>query len=65
MWNYKIAMATLRTSQCQDGDEVLKCREWRYQGTKRRFRRPEHTKEQEVKEVFCLEIVKILNLIQI
>ena len=22
MWNYKIAMATLRTSQCQDGDEV-------------------------------------------
>ena len=35
MWNYKIAMATFRTSQCQDGDEVLKCREWRYQGTKR------------------------------
>ena len=34
MWNYKIAMATLRTSQCQDGDEVLKCREWRCQGTK-------------------------------
>ena len=30
MWNYKIAMATFRTSQCQDGDEVLKCREWRY-----------------------------------
>ena len=27
MWNYKIAMATFRTSQCQDGDEVLKCRE--------------------------------------
>ena len=23
MWNYKIAMATFRTSQCQDGDEVL------------------------------------------
>ena len=34
MCNYKIAMATLRTSQCQDGDEVLKCREWRCQGTK-------------------------------
>ena len=34
MWNYKIAMATFRTSQCQDGDEVLKCREWRCQGTK-------------------------------
>jgi len=28
MWNYKIAMATYRTSQCQDGDEVLKCHEW-------------------------------------
>ena len=27
MWNYKIAIATFRTSQCQDGDEVLKCRE--------------------------------------
>ena len=23
MWNYKIAMATFRLSQCQDGDEVL------------------------------------------
>ena len=23
MWIYKIAMATFRTSQCQDGDEVL------------------------------------------
>ena len=22
MWNYKIAMATFCTSQCQDGDEV-------------------------------------------
>ena len=29
MWNYKIAMATFRTSQCQDGDEVLKYHEWR------------------------------------
>ena len=41
MWNYKIVMATFRTSQCQDGDEVsaevLKCREWRCQGTKRRL----------------------------
>ena len=45
MWNYKIAMATFRTSQCQDGDEVLKCHEWRCQGIKRRFRKPEHTKE--------------------
>ena len=45
MWNYKIAMAIFRTSQCQDGDEVLKCHEWRCQGTKRRFRKPEHTKE--------------------
>ena len=23
MWNYKIAMATFRLSQCQDGNEVL------------------------------------------
>ena len=45
MWNYKIAMATSRTSQCQDGDEVLKCREWKCRGTKRKKRKPEHTKE--------------------
>ena len=45
MWNYKIAMSTFRTSQCQDGDEVLKSHEWRCQGIKRRFRKPEHTKE--------------------
>ena len=32
MWNYKIAKATFRTPQCQDGDEVLKRREWRCQG---------------------------------
>ena len=45
MWNYKIAiMVTFRTSQYQDRDEVLKCREWRCQGKKRRFRKPEHTK---------------------
>ena len=45
MWNYKIAMATFRTSQCQDGDEGLNCRERRCQGTKQRFRKPEDTKE--------------------
>ena len=45
MWDYKIAMVTFRTSQCQDSDEVLKCHEWRCQGTKRRSRKPEHTKE--------------------
>ena len=45
MWDYKIAMVTFRTSQCQDSDEVLKCREWRWQGTKGRFRKPEHTLE--------------------
>ena len=38
-------MATFRTPQCQDGDEVLKYRERRCQGTKRRLRKPEHTKE--------------------
>ena len=45
MCNYKIAMATFRTSQCQDGDEVLNCYELRCQGIKRRLRKPEHTKE--------------------
>ena len=45
MWNYKIAMAIFRTSPCQDGDEVLKCHEWRCQGIKRRFRKPEQTRE--------------------
>ena len=28
-------MATFRTPQCQDGEEVLKCYEWRCQGMKR------------------------------
>ena len=41
MWNYKIAMATHRTSPFQDGDEVLKCHE----GRKGRFRKPEHRKK--------------------
>ena len=45
MWHYKIAMATFHTSHCQDGEEVLKCGEWRCQGTKRRFRKPEHARE--------------------
>ena len=34
VWNYKIAMATVRSSACQDGDEVLKDREWRCQAQK-------------------------------
>ena len=38
-------MATFTTSQCQIGDEVLKCYEWRCQGTKRQFREPKQTKE--------------------
>ena len=44
MWNYKIAMATFGTSQCQDGNKVLKCHEWRCQGIKRHFRKPEQNK---------------------
>ena len=52
MWNYKIAMATFRTSQCQDGDEVLKCHEWRCQGTKRRFRKPEETRRCALADAF-------------
>ena len=31
-------MATFRTSQCQDGDEVSKCHEQRCQGIKRRLK---------------------------
>ena len=38
-------MATSRTSPFQDGDEVLKCLECGCQGIKRRFRKPEQTKE--------------------
>ena len=38
-------MATFTTSQCQNGDEVLKCYEWRRQGIKRQFREPKQTKE--------------------
>ena len=30
-------MATFRTPQCQDGEEVLKFYEWRCQGMKRLF----------------------------
>ena len=65
MWNYKIAMATFRTSQCQDGDEVLKCHEWRCQGTKRRFRKPKHTKEHIKKDSNRYFVEKTLNLSQI
>ena len=68
MWNYKIAMATFRTSQCQDGDEVLKCRELRCQGTKRRFRKPDHTKEHMKKDsnrYFAEKVWKILNFISL
>ena len=36
-------MAIYPSSQCQDGDEVLKCHESRCQGIKRRFRKPEHS----------------------
>ena len=38
-------MASFRTSQCQDGDEVSKCHERRCQGIKRRLKKLEHTKE--------------------
>ena len=45
MWNYKIAMATFRTSRCQDGEEVLKFYEWRCLGIKRHFGKPKHMKD--------------------
>ena len=55
-------------SQCQEGNK-LKCHEWRCQGTKRHFRKPEHTKKHikkdSIKQVFCRKILKILNLSQI
>ena len=38
-------MATFRTSQGQDGNEVLEFYEWRCQRSKRRYRKPKHTKE--------------------
>ena len=65
MWNYKIAMATFWTRQCQDGDEVLKCFEWRCRDIKRRFRKPKHMKEHIKKDsnrYFVQQILKILNL---
>ena len=58
-------MATFRTSQCHDGDEVLKFHEWRCQGIKRRFRKPEHTKEHIKKDSNRCFVEKILNLSQI
>ena len=65
MRNYKIAMATLRTSQCQDGDEVLKYREWRCQGTKdalENLNTQENTKK-DSNRYFAEKIWKILNFI--
>ena len=56
MWNYKIAMATFRTSQCQDGDEVLKCREWRCQGTQVNIKKDSN-------RYFAENVLKILNFI--
>ena len=45
MWNYKIAMATFRTSRFHDGDEVLKFYERRRQGIKRCYEKPKHKKD--------------------
>ena len=45
MSNYEVAMTTFCMSQCQDGDEDLKCFEWRCQGIKRHLKTPEHMKE--------------------
>ena len=38
-------MVTFCTSQCQDGDEVFKSYERRCQGIKRRFEKPQQTRE--------------------
>ena len=60
MWNYQIAMATFRTSQCQDGDEVLKCHEWRCHGTKNATQ--ENIKK-DSNRYFAENVWKILNFI--
>ena len=65
VWNYKIATATFRTSQCQDGDKVLKCDEWRCQGIKIRFRKPEHSKEHIKEDSNRYFVEKLWNLSQI
>ena len=67
MWNYKIAMATFRTFQCQDGDEVLKCHEWRCQGTKIKDALEKLNTQENIKKdsnrYFSEKVWKILNFI--
>ena len=65
MWNYKIAMATFRTSQCQDGDEVLKCREWGCQDTKHALENlnTQENIKKDSNRYFAKKVWKILNFI--
>ena len=65
MWNYNIAMATFRTSQCEDGDEVLKCREWICQGTKNALENLNTQKsiKKDSNRYFAEKVWKILNFI--
>ena len=65
MWNYKIAMETFRTSQCQDVDKGLKCREWRCQGTKRCFRNlnTQENIKKDSNRYFTEKVGEILNFI--
>ena len=58
-------MTTCDTSPFQDGDEVLKCHESRCQGIKRRFRKPEHTKEDIKKDLRGMLSINSENLSQI
>ena len=59
MWNYKIAMATFRTSKCQDGDEVFKCRE---KDASENLNRQENIKK-DSNRYFAEIVWKILNFI--
>ena len=63
LWNYKIAMATFLTLQCQDGVKVLKGYEWRCQDIKICFWKPKHLKEQIKKNFHKYFVEKLRNLI--
>ena len=62
IWNYKIAMATFLTLQCQYGFKVLKCYELRCQGLKRHFRKPKHMMEHIMKNSNKYFVEKFRNL---
>ena len=54
-------LQTFCTFQCQDGVKVSKCYEKRYQGVKRRFRKPKHTKKNIKKDSIRYFVEKFSN----